>query len=511
MIKLISKKLNFVRQFATKAIPAPETNPPILYTGIFINNEWHFAKSKKKFKTLNPTTEEVIANVQHGSADDIDHAVQAAKEAFKLDSPWRTMDASKRGLLLNKLADLMEKDRTYLASLETFDNGKPYSVAYNFDVPASIATLRYYAGWADKNHGKVIPMDGKFFSYTRHEPVGVCGQIIPWNFPLLMAAWKLGPALATGNCIILKPAEQTPLTTLYIAQLTKQAGFPPGVVNVVPGFGDTGAALVQHPDVDKIAFTGSTEVGKLIKEGAAKSNLKRTTLELGGKSPNIIFKDADLDEAIESAHFGLFFNMGQCCCAGSRTFVESSIYDEFVERSAARAKARIVGDPFDLQVEHGPQIDEEQMNKILSLIKSGKSEGAKLVQGGVRVGEKGYFIAPTVFADVQDNMKIATDEIFGPVQQILKFDKISEVINRANNTDYGLAAAVFTKDIDKVNYMVQGLRAGVVWVNTYNVLSTQVPFGGYKMSGHGRELGEYGLEAYTEVKSVIVKIPEKNS
>ncbi|XP_031781551.1 aldehyde dehydrogenase, mitochondrial [Nasonia vitripennis] len=511
MLRLLSKNLNSVRGFASAAVPAPETNPSVLYAGIFIDNEWHQSKSGKKFETRNPATEEVIANVQQGDASDIDQAVQAARRAFKLGSPWRTMDASQRGVLLHRLADLMERDRKYLASLETLDNGKPYSTAYGFDLPASIGTLRYYAGWADKNHGKVIPMDGKFFAYTRHEPVGVCGQIIPWNFPILMAAWKLGPALATGNCIVLKPAEQTPLTALYIAQLTKEAGFPAGVVNVVPGFGDAGAAIVNHPDVDKVAFTGSTEIGQLVKEGAAKSNLKRTTLELGGKSPNIIFKDADMDQAVETAHFGLFFNMGQCCCAGSRTFVESSIYDEFVERSAARAKARTVGDPFDMNVEHGPQIDEDQMNKILSMIDSGKSEGAKLVQGGGRVGEKGYFVAPTVFADVKDNMKIAREEIFGPVQQILKFDKISDVIQRANKTDYGLAAAVFTKDIDKANYVVQGLRAGTVWVNSYNALSTQVPFGGYKMSGHGRELGEYGLEAYTEVKSVIVKVTEKNS
>ncbi|KAL7289804.1 hypothetical protein TKK_0016206 [Trichogramma kaykai] len=512
MLRLIIKKINFnsLRGFAT-AVPAPETNPSVLYAGIFINNEWHQSKSGKKFETLNPATEECIAQVQQGSAEDINIAVQAAQEAFRLGSPWRTMDASRRGLLLNRLADLMERDRTYLASLETLDNGKPYSTSYGFDVPASIGVLRYYAGWADKNHGKVIPMDGKFFAYTRHEPVGVCGQIIPWNFPLLMAAWKLGPALATGNCVILKPAEQTPLTALYIAQLTKEAGFPPGVVNVVPGFGDAGAALVHHPHVDKVAFTGSTEVGKLVQKGAAESNLKRTTLELGGKSPNIIFSDSDINEAVETAHFGLFFNMGQCCCAGSRTYVESSIYDEFVERSAARAKARTVGNPFDMNIESGPQIDEEQMNKILGMVEKGKSEGAKLVQGGSRVGEKGYFIAPTVFADVKDNMTIATDEIFGPVQQILKFDKVSEVIERANKTDYGLAAAVFTKDIDKANYIVQGLRAGTVWVNTYNALATQVPFGGYKMSGMGRELGEYGLEAYTEVKSVITKVPEKNS
>lgn len=510
MLRLL-KKLQLPRCFSTAAIPAPEKNPSVLYTGIFIDNEWHRSKSGKTFKTANPTTGETIAEVQEGDAADVDVAVEAANKAFQLGSPWRTMNASQRGSLLHKLADLMERDRTYLASLETLDNGKPYSVAYGADVPASIATLRYYAGWADKNHGQVIPMDGQYFGYTRHEPVGVCGQIIPWNFPLLMMAWKLGPALATGNVIILKPAEQTPLTALYVAQLTKEAGFPSGVINVVPGYGKAGAALVAHNNVDKIAFTGSTEVGKLIKQGAAMGNLKRTTLELGGKSPNIIFKDADLDHAVETAHFALFFNMGQCCCAGSRTFVEDSIYDEFVERSAARAKSRVVGDPFDSNVEQGPQIDEEQTNKIMSMIKTGQDQGAKLVSGGTRIGDKGYFVAPTVFANVSDDMTIAKEEIFGPVQQILKFSSLNEVIRRANNTNYGLAAAVFTKDIDKANYIIQGLRAGTVWVNTYNVFTPQVPFGGYKMSGQGRELGEYGLEAYTEVKSVIVKINQKNS
>ncbi|KMQ98196.1 aldehyde mitochondrial, partial [Lasius niger] len=353
--------------------------------------------------------------------------------------------------------------------------------------------------------------DGKVFAYTRHEPVGVCGQIIPWNFPMLMMAWKIAPALATGNVIILKPAEQTPLTALYIAQLTKEAGFPDGVVNVVPGYGKTGAALVAHNKVDKIAFTGSTEVGKLINQNAAKGNLKRTTLELGGKSPNIILKDVDLNHAVETAHFGLFFNMGQCCCAGSRTFVQANIYDEFVEKSALCAKSKTVGDPFDLKIEQGPQIDEQQLNKIMDMIKSGKEEGASLVTGGERIGTKGYFVAPTVFADVKDDMTIAKEEIFGPVQQILKFDDLDEVIERANNTDYGLAAAVLTKDLDKANYITQGLRAGTVWVNTYNTIISQVPFGGYKMSGHGRELGEYGLQAYTEVKSVIVQLNEKNS
>ncbi|XP_031638320.1 aldehyde dehydrogenase, mitochondrial [Contarinia nasturtii] len=495
------------------AAPNPQTNPDILYTGLFINNDWCKSKSGEIFPTVNPATGQEIAQIQAGGKEDVNIAVAAAREAFKLGSPWRRMDASERGSLLYKLADLMERDRSYLASLETFDNGKPFSASYYVDVPFSIKNLRYFAGWADKNHGKTIPMDGDYFAYTRHEPVGVCGQIIPWNFPLLMMAWKLGPALATGNTVVLKPAEQTSLTALYMAQLTKEAGFPEGVINVVPGDGKTGALIANHMDVDKVAFTGSTEVGKLIQQASGSSNLKRVTLELGGKSPNIILSDTDMDYAVEQAHFGLFFNMGQCCCAGSRNYIEDSIYDEFVERSAERAKKRTIGDPFDSTVEQGPQIDNEQMNKILELIESGKRAGAKLVAGGERhtdLGD-GYYIKPTVFADVQDNMRIAREEIFGPVQLLIRFKNIDEVIERANKSEYGLAAAVFTKDLDKANHIVQGLRAGTVWVNAYNAFGAQVPFGGYKMSGHGRENSEYALQNYTEVKSVIVKVPQKNS
>ncbi|XP_012541712.1 aldehyde dehydrogenase, mitochondrial isoform X1 [Monomorium pharaonis] len=511
MLRVLNRLQQHLRRYSVAAMPAPDTNPPILYTGIFINNEWHKSKSQKTFPTVNPATGEVIAEVQEGESADIDFAVQAARKAFKRNSPWRTMDASQRGILLHRLADLLERDRKYIASLETLDNGKPYSSSYNVDLPMSVGVLRYYAGWADKWQGKVVPADGKIFAYTRHEPIGVCGQIIPWNFPILMMAWKLAPALATGNVVVLKPAEQTPLTALYMAQLTKEAAFPDGVVNVVPGYGKTGAALVAHDKVDKIAFTGSTEVGQQIKQNAAIHKLKRTTLELGGKSPNIILKDVDINQAVEMAHFGLFFNMGQCCCAGSRTFVQSNIYDEFVEKSALRAKSKTVGDPFDLKIEQGPQIDETQLNKIMCLINSGKDQGASLVAGGDRIGDRGYFVAPTVFADVKDDMTIAREEIFGPVQQILKFNDLEEVIERANDTDYGLAAAVFTKDLNKANYIVQGLRAGTVWVNTYNMIIPQMPFGGYKMSGHGRENGEYGLEAYTEVKSVITQLDVKNS
>jgi len=491
---------------------APIKNPQIKYTQILINNKWVDSVSKKTFPTINPSTGEVICQVSEGDKADVDLAVAAAEEAFKLNSPWRTMDASDRGLLLNKLADLIERDKVYLASLETLDNGKPFTDSFNIDIPQVIKVYRYFAGYADKNHGKVIPMDGSFFAFTRHEPVGVCGQIIPWNFPLLMQAWKFGPALAMGNCVVMKPAEQTPLTALYIAQLCVEAGFPPGVVNIVPGYGPTaGGALTSHPKVDKVAFTGSTEVGKIIQQAAGKSNLKRITLELGGKSPNIIFKDADLDYAVNMAHFGLFFNQGQCCCAGSRIFVEEDIYDKFVEKSIALAKARKLGDPFDPTTTQGPQIDEEQYNKILELIESGKKEGAKLVCGGDKMGGKGYFIQPTVFVDVEDNMRIAQEEIFGPVQQIFKFKTLDELIERANNTIYGLAAAVFTNDLERALHLSQGLRAGTVWVNCYDAFSPQTPFGGYKMSGNGRELGEYGLEAYTEVKTVVMKMHQKNS
>ncbi|CAL1265893.1 unnamed protein product [Larinioides sclopetarius] len=327
-----------------------------------------------------------------------------------------------------------------------------------------------------------------------------------------MQAWKLAPALAAGNTIVLKPAEQTPLTALYVGELIKEAGFPPGVVNIVPGFGPTaGGALASHKGVDKIAFTGSTEVGQIVMEAAAKSNLKRVTLELGGKSPNIIFKDADLDNAIQSSHVGLFFNQGQCCCAGTRIFVEEDIYDKFVEKSVASAKNRKLGNPFDSKTDQGPQIDDTQMNKILDLIKSGKDQGAKMLCGGGRYGDKGYFVEPTVFADVQDNMRIANEEIFGPVMQILKFKTVDELLERANKTMYGLAASVFTKDIEKAMYFSSGLRAGTVWINCYDVFSAQAPFGGFKMSGIGRELGEYGLQAYSEIKTVTMKIPQKNS
>ncbi|CAB1446243.1 unnamed protein product [Pleuronectes platessa] len=501
-----------VRLYSAAAIPAPNSQPEVHFNKLFINNQWQDAASGRTFPTINPATGEVICQVAEADEADVDKAVKAARDAFRFGSPWRRMDASHRGLLLSRLADAIERDSAYLAELETLDNGKPYAVSYTVDLPTVVKCLRYYAGWADKWEGKTIPIDGDYFCYTRHEPIGVCGQIIPWNFPLLMQAWKLGPALATGNTVVMKVAEQTPLTALYVANLIKEVGFPEGVVNILPGMGPSaGAAISRHMDVDKLAFTGSTEVGHLIQQASGQSNLKKVTLELGGKSPNIILSDANMEEAVEQSHFALFFNQGQCCCAGSRTYVQADIYDEFVERSVERTKRRVVGNPFDLKTEQGPQVDQEQFNKILGYISTGKKEGAKLMCGGGVAADRGYFIQPTVFGDVQDNMTIAREEIFGPVMQILKFKTLEEVVDRANDTKYGLAAAVFTKDIDKAHYVSSGLRAGTVWINCYDVFGAQAPFGGYKSSGTGRELGEYGLDNYTEVKTVTIKVPQKNS
>ena len=480
---------------------------PITATQILIDNKWVESVSGKRFATINPSTGEKICDVAEADEADVNLAVKAARKAFETRSPWRRMSASERGKLLNRLADLIEKHADDLAKLEALDNGKPYKVARAADLALTIACYRYYAGWADKIQGKTIPIAGDYFCYTRHEPVGVVGQIIPWNFPLLMQAWKLGPALAAGNTVVMKPAEQTPLTALRIGELIIEAGFPAGVVNLLPGYGPTaGGAIARQMDVDKVAFTGSTEVGHLIMEASAKTNLKRVTLELGGKSPNIIFADADMQAAVEGSHFALFFNQGQCCCAGSRVFVEEKVYDEFVERSTARARQRAVGDPFDAKTEQGPQVNDEQFDKVMSYIESGKQQGAKLMCGGERVGDRGYFVAPTVFADVQDNMKIAEEEIFGPVMSIIRFRDMDDLVERANKTMYGLAAGVWTRDISKAHAVANGVRAGTVWVNCYDVFDAAAPFGGFKQSGIGRELGEYGLQQYTEVKTVTVKL-----
>lgn len=483
------------------------TNLGSYQTKMLINNKFVDAVSGKTFETSNPATGEVLAKVAEADAADVDLAVKAARKAFQPKSSWRRTSASERGKLLNRLADLVEDNMEELATLESLDNGKPRHVAMAADLPLVIACYRYYAGWADKVQGKTIPVNGDFFCYTRHEPVGVVGQIIPWNFPLLMQAWKLAPALACGNTVVMKTAEQTPLSALRVAELIVEAGFPEGVVNILPGYGPTaGGAIANHMDIDKVAFTGSTEVGRIIMKAAAESNLKRVTLELGGKSPNIVFADSDMEQAVEGSHFALFFNQGQCCCAGSRVFVEEKAYDEFVERSVARAKTRTVGDPLDVKTEQGPQVDHDQFHKILGYIDAGKQEGASLRCGGERVGERGYFVAPTVFTDVHDDMRIAQEEIFGPVMSVMKFKDMDELVERANKTIYGLAAAVWTRDISKAHHIANNVRAGTVWVNCYDVFDAAAPFGGFKQSGIGRELGEYGLQQYSEIKTVTIKL-----
>ncbi|KAJ4763982.1 Aldehyde dehydrogenase [Rhynchospora pubera] len=499
------------QRFSTAAAIEDPIAPPVQvnYTQLLIAGKFVDSASGKTFPTLDPRTGEVIAHVQEGDAEDVNRAVCAARKAFD-EGPWPKMTAYERSRILLKFADLLDKHNDELAALETWDNGKPYEQAANIEIPMCSRLIRYYAGWADKIHGLIVPADGPHHVQVLHEPIGVAGQIIPWNFPLLMFAWKVGPALATGNTIVLKSAEQTPLTALYAAKLLHEAELPDGVVNVVSGYGPTaGAALASHMDVDKLAFTGSTETGMIVQELAARSNLKPVTLELGGKSPFIIMDDADVDQAVELAHFALFFNQGQCCCAGSRTFVHESVYDEFVEKAKARALKRVVGDPFKKGVEQGPQIDDEQFNKVLRYIRSGVDCGATLVTGGERAGSKGFYIQPTIFSDVKDNMAIAQDEIFGPVQSILKFKDLNEVIQRANASKYGLAAGVFTNNIDTANTLMRALRVGTVWINCFDIFDAAIPFGGYKMSGVGREKGIDCLKNYLQVKAVVS--PLKNA
>jgi aldehyde dehydrogenase (NAD+) len=481
------------------------TIPEIEQTDCFIGGRWVASSSGERFATINPSTEEVLAEVAWGTEEDVDAAVGAARKAFD-DGPWGQMDARDRGRLLYRLADLIERDADDLAILETLDNGKPIRDCRNVDVPLTIECLRYYAGFADKIHGSTIPVRGKYFTYTRREPVGVVGQIIPWNFPMLMVAWKWGPALAAGCTIVLKPAEQTPLTALRLADLAQEADFPDGVINVVPGDGPTtGAALVQHHGVDKIAFTGEYKTAQTIMRDAAPT-LKRLTFELGGKSPNIVFADADLDAAVIGAHAGLYFNHGQCCTAGSRLFLEDSIHDKVVEKLAERNRSYRVGNPFDLHTDQGPQVDKAQFDKIMHYIDQGRSEGAQCVTGGHRLGDRGYYVAPTLFTDVTDDMSIARDEIFGPVLSVLRFSDVDDLIRRANDTFYGLAAGVWTRDIKKAHHAASKIRAGTVWVNCYQAFDVAAPFGGFKMSGIGRELGEQGLDAYTETKTVMVNL-----
>ncbi|GAB4845639.1 Aldehyde dehydrogenase 2 member B4, mitochondrial [Ancistrocladus abbreviatus] len=509
----LDKNLSWARsisRFSTAALLDDPITPPVevKYTKLLINGEFVDSASGKTFPTFDPRTGELIAHVAEGDAEDVNHAVSAARKAFD-EGPWPKMTAYERSRIMLRFADLVEKHSEELAALETWDNGKPYEQAAKSELPIFVRLFHYYAGWADKIHGLTVPADGQYHVQTLHEPIGVAGQIVPWNFPLLMFAWKVGPALACGNTIVLKTAEQTPLTALYAGKLFHEAGLPPGVLNIVSGFGVTaGAALASHMKVDKLAFTGSTDTGKIVLELAAKSNLKSVTLELGGKSPFIVCEDADIDQAVELAHLALFFNQGQCCCAGSRTYVHERVYDEFVEKAKGRAMRRTVGDPFKKDIEQGPQIDPVQFQKIMRYIKSGIDSNAKLECGGDQIGSKGYFIQPTVFSDVKDDMPIAKDEIFGPVQSILKFRDLDDVIQRANTTRYGLAAGVFTSNIDTANTITRALKAGTVWVNCYDVFDAAIPFGGYRMSGIGREKGIYSLHNYLQVKAVVT--PLKN-
>ncbi|MHC4088858.1 MAG: aldehyde dehydrogenase family protein [Planctomycetota bacterium] len=489
-------------------VTATISPPAVKQTRNLINGEWCEAASGKTFDALNPATGETIAAVCASETADIDQAVAAARKAFE-DGPWPKTSGRDRGKMLFKLAELIAANAEELAGLEVLNNGKPVREVLAADIPLVVETFRYYAGWADKIHGETIPVDdkmGRFFCYTRREPVGVCGQIIPWNFPLLMAAWKWGPALAAGNTIVLKPAEQTPLTALRMGELALEAGFPPGVVNIVNGFGESaGEALVKHPDVDKIAFTGEYKTAQIIMANAAPT-LKRLTFELGGKSPNVIFADANLRHAVGGAMAGIFFNQGEVCCAGSRVFVERKVHDDFVNAFSTAAQDRKLGDPFDPKTEQGAQVSQEQFDRVMGYIEAGKAEGANCVTGGQRHGDKGYFVEPTIFTGVNNKMKIAQEEIFGPVAAVLPFDDVEQVAEEANTTIFGLAAAVWTRDIAKAHRFAARLRAGTVWVNCYNAFDPAAPFGGYKFSGHGRENGREALDHYTETKTVWVSL-----
>lgn len=486
---------------ATLSKPTP---PKITHTKLLINNKWVDPVEGGHFEAINPATGEVLAQVAEGTEADIDRAVQAARAALE-DGPWGRIDAAERGKLMFDLADMIEQNANELAALESLNCGKTISDSRG-DMQGVVNTLRYYAGWADKIQGSTVPVRGNFLSYTLRQPMGVVGQIIPWNFPLLMLAWKWGPALACGNTIVMKPAEQTPLTALVLGQYAIEVGFPPGVINLINGFGEkAGHALVVHPDVDKIAFTGHVDTAKIIQKNAAET-LKRCTFELGGKSPNVVFADADMDEAVKGAFHAIYFHCGQCCTAGSRLFVEKSIHQEFVERLAERAKQRRLGDPLDPKTEQGPQVSQEQMDKVLHYIKLGEQKGAKLMVGGERHGDRGFFVEPTIFDHVTDDMEIARDEIFGPVVSVLPFSDIDEVIKRANNTQYGLAAGIWTRDVKKAHTFAKSVKAGTVWVNCYHVVDTTTPFGGFKMSGQGRENGEAALEHYTETKTVTMSL-----
>jgi len=473
---------------------------------LWIGNSWQNAADGATFATVNPATGEVITDVAEARAKDVDRAVAAARAAM-VDPAWRRVNPHKRSTLLWKLADAIEVNADEIARLETADNGKPYFESRNVDLPSVVENFRYFAGLADKVQGSTIPVAGPFFNYTLREPVGVVGVITPWNFPLSLAAWKVAPALACGNAVVLKPAEQTPLTALILGELAAEVGFPEGVLNVVPGFGPTaGSALVRHPDVDAIAFTGSTEVGRTVMREAS-DTLKKVSLELGGKSPNIVFADAELKAAVRGASSGIFYGKGEVCAAGSRILVERAVYDEFVERMADRAGQMTVGDPMEPTTRLGAIVSEDQLDRILGYVEAGKTDGARLVAGGERtsVNGRGNFVTATVFADVHPEMRIAQEEIFGPVAAVMPFEGVEDALEKANGTIYGLAAGVWTRDVGKAHRVASELQAGTVWVNTYNQYDSGSPFGGYKQSGFGRDLGwEAALEKYTQAKSVWV-------
>ncbi|SMN21618.1 similar to Saccharomyces cerevisiae YOR374W ALD4 Mitochondrial aldehyde dehydrogenase, required for growth on ethanol and conversion of acetaldehyde to acetate [Maudiozyma saulgeensis] len=473
-------------------------------TGLFINNKFVPSKQHKTFEVINPSTEEEICHVYEGREDDVESAVVAADTAFNNNS-WSTIDPLDRGKALWRLADFIEKDKEIIASIESLDNGKAIMNA-RIDVQLVINYLKASAGYADKLDGRLINTGETHFNYTKREPLGVCGQIIPWNFPLLMWAWKIAPAIITGNTVILKTAESTPLSALYVSQYIPQAGIPPGVINIVSGFGKiVGEALTQHPKIKKIAFTGSTATGKHIYQGAA-AGLKKVTLELGGKSPNIVFADADIKNAVQNIITGIYFNSGEVCCAGSRAYVEESIYDEFVQELKTAAENVKVGNPFDETTFQGAQTSQMQLEKILSYVDIGKKEGATLLTGGERVGNKGYFIKPTIFGDVKEDMRIVKEEIFGPVITITKFKTLDEVVKMANDSEYGLAAGIHTKNINSAIKVADRVKAGTVWVNTYNDFHHSVPFGGFNASGLGREMGSEAIDNYTQTKAVRVKL-----
>jgi phenylacetaldehyde dehydrogenase len=478
---------------------------------LFIDGQLVDAKSGKTFDTVNPATGETLTIVAEGDAADVDLAVTAARRAFD-DGPWGRMTPSDRARIIWRIGDLITERLEEFAELETLDNGKPLSVARAADVPLAAELFRYMAGWATKIEGNTITLSvpyapgAQFHAYTLREPLGVVGQIIPWNFPLLMAAWKLGPALATGNTVVLKPAEQTPLAALYLAEVMAEAGLPDGVVNVIPGFGETaGAALAAHPDVDKIAFTGSTEVGRLIATAATR-NLKKVSLELGGKSPNIVFSDADRAAAITGAAGAIFFNQGECCVAGSRLYVQEDSFEEVVAGVADVAKSVKLGDGFDSETQMGPLVSDDQLARVSGYLDSGRNDGASILTGGHRVGDRGYFFQPTVITNTRPEMRIVAEEIFGPVVVAAPFHDIDELAAVANDSPYGLGAGIWTRDISKAHTLAKKIRAGTVWVNCYNVFDAALPFGGYKQSGWGREMGHEALDAYTEVKAVCTQL-----